>query len=89
MIKIVYLQGFNGGASTGSFADNLCIALAELEMLVPILRSRIKEFDGFAREIINGFSFCGFVRVTFAADEPKIFFGGFAAQRLRENVFNF
>ncbi len=42
-----------GGASASDFADDLLICFAELEILVPFLRSRIKEFDGFSREIIK------------------------------------
>ena len=61
MIEIVYLQGFDGGASASDFADDLLIGFAELEMLVSVLRSRIKEFDGFSREIIKVCWFDGLV----------------------------
>jgi hypothetical protein len=79
LIEIVHLQAFDGGASAGSFADDFGFVGAEVEMVVPVLRSWVEEFDGFSREIINGFGFRGFVGVAFAAGEPEVFFCGFAA----------
>lgn len=74
LIEIVHLQTFDGGASARRFADYLRVVLAEFKMFAPFLRSRIEKFDGFSREIINGFDFRGFVRVAFAAGELDLRF---------------